>query len=129
MLQQQDILGASQLNTSKQVASYKVAKSMDDSIVADSEVTWLADFLLSVSIGDISENDANIAFYVCGYIGHSITCWRECSSCKTMLVKSKDIPPPPQCESNENAKFFELANRGGLSIQTEFCFAITSLAI
>ena len=50
---------------------------MEDSIVADSEVTWLADFLLSVSVDDISENDANIAFYVCSYIERSITRRRD----------------------------------------------------
>ena len=94
---------------------------MDNSIVTDSEVTWLADFLLSVSIDDILKNDANIAFYVSGYIGRNITRRHKCSSCKIMLVKSKDISPPPQCESNQNAKFFKLANCGGLSIPKEFC--------
>ena len=102
---------------------------MDDSIVADSEVTWLADFFSSVLIDDISKNDTNIVFYVSGYIGCSITCQHNCSLCKKLLVKSKNIPPPPQCESNENAKFFELANRRGLSIPTEFCFIIASLAV
>ena len=29
---------------------------MDDAIVADSEITWLADFFSSVSIDDTSEN-------------------------------------------------------------------------
>ena len=102
---------------------------MDDSIVANSQVTWSADFFLSVSIDDISENDANIAFYVNGFIGRSITRRRKCSSCKTMLLKSEDIPPTPQCESNQNPKFFKLANRGGFSISKEFCFAITCLAV
>ena len=124
MLQQQGILGSSQLNTSKQVA-----KSMNDSIATDSEVTWFADFFLSVSIDDISENDANIAFYISGHIGRSITRRRKCSSCKTTLVKSEDISPPPQCEPNENAKFFKLAILGGLFISTKFCFVISSLAV
>ena len=57
MLQQQDILGVSQLNTSKQVA-----KSIFNSMIADSEVTWLADFFLSLLINNISKKDANIAF-------------------------------------------------------------------
>ena len=94
---------------------------MDDSIVVDLKVIWF----ISVSIDDISENDANIAFYVHSYIGHNITCQHKWLSCTTMMVKSEDISPPSQCKSNENAKFVELANCEGFCIPTQFCFVIT----
>ena len=95
MLQQQDILRASQLSSSKQAV-----KSMDDSIVADSEVTWLADFLLSISIDDISENDANIVFLLAVTLDAATPLRHKCSLCKTMLVKSEDIPMKTQKSLN-----------------------------
>ena len=76
MLHQQDILGASQLNTSKQVA-----KCMDDSIVADSVVTWLADFFSSVSIDNISKMMQILLFITldaASPVGVSAYCVKNC---------------------------------------------------
>ena len=72
----------------------------------------MVDFLLSINIEDISENNANVAFYVSGYIARSITRRRKCSHCKAMLMKSEDAPPLPLCQSKDHAKLFEMASRG-----------------
>ena len=88
---------------------------MDNFIVADSEVTWLVEFLLFVLIDNISENDKNIYinvlcyFFSSVYIGRSITRRRKCLSCKAMLVKSENFFHFHWVKSNKNANFFDLA--------------------
>ena len=126
VFQQKVVLGASQL-TSQQHSFLKNDESSNCS--RDSCVNDMVDFLLSINIEDISENDANVAFYVSGYIARSITRRRKCSHCKAMLMKSEDAPPLPLCQSEDHAKLFEMANRGGLSEPSEFCFALTVLSL
>ena len=91
------------------------------------EVTWLITFFGEVAVDDLSENDANIAFYVSGYIARSIC--RSCTSCKALLVKSDEPPVLPLCDAEDHIRLFETANRSGLAQPTEFCFAATTLAV
>ena len=76
----------------------------------------------------MSENDANLIFYVSGYIARSIY-RRRCSSCKVLLVKSDNPPPLPFCDFKEHSKLFEMANQDGLAQPTEFCFVVATLAV
>ena len=46
-----------------------------------------------------------------------------------MLMKSDEPPPLPICDSQNHANLFEIADRGGLSVPSEFCFAVTVLAV
>ena len=84
---------------------------------------------MTVSLQDLSENDANVTFFVSGYIARSVSCRRKCSDCKRLLVASGDVPELPTCVPPEHARLFEIADRGGLSMPTAFCFAVTALAV
>ena len=121
LLQQHGLLAASKLIVANDVP----LGSMKD----DKEILWLKDFFLNVNFDDLSESDANIAFFVSGYIGRSICRRRRCFSCKALLVVTDDPPSIPVCENEEHAKLFEMADRGGLSRPTEYCYTITTFAI
>lgn len=95
----------------------------------DSDHKWLQEFLSErgVSTLEMEESDANVTFFVSGYISRSISRRRKCSACKEMLITQTDreiqISIPP-----EHKQLFEMADRGGLSSPSELCFAITALA-
>ena len=48
---------------------------------------WLVTFFSELSLDELSCIDANITFFVSGYIGRSVSRRRKCSFCKEMLVK------------------------------------------
>ena len=54
---------------------------------------------------------------------------RSCSSCKQLLVASKDTLQIQDCVPEEHRQLFDIANSGGLSMPTEICFTVTSLAV
>ena len=58
-----------------------------------------------------------------------MSCRRGCLCCKDLLVKCHDAPNVQDCVPEEHKKLFEVANRGGLSVPTEICFATTALAV
>ena len=78
---------------------------------------------------DLEESDANVSYYVSGYIGRSIARRRKCSACKHLLIKDDDLPQLADSVRLEHAHLFEMADHGGLSAPTEFCFIITALAV
>ena len=82
-----------------------------------------------MSLDDLSETDANVVVFVSGYIGRSVSRNRSCSSCKQLLIASKDTLQIQVCVPEEHRKLFDIANRGGLSMPTEICFTVTSLAV
>lgn len=81
------------------------------------------------SFDDLEESDANVSYYVSGYIGRSIARRRKCSACKELLIKHDDLPQLADCVPLEHAHLFVMADRGGLSAPTELCFIITALAV
>ena len=126
LLQQHGLLEASKLNKDDDPSS----SNLDDVVSPGVEnFLWLENFLTEVTSDDLSENDANVAFFVSGYIGRSITRRRKCASCKELLIKSNEVPPIPASEIPEHTKLLEMADRGGLSVPTEYCFAVTTLAV
>ena len=94
-----------------------------------SDISWLVNFFSGVVLDDLSENDANLIFYVMGYITRSIYCHCQCPSCKVLLLKSDNLPPFPFCDFEEHSKLFEMVNQGGLAQPTEFCFVVITLAV
>ena len=92
-------------------------------------VSWLIEYLSIVSLDDLSETDANIVVFVSGYFGRSVSRSRSCFSCKQLLVASEDTLQIQDCVPEEHRKLFDIANRGGLSMPTEICFTVTSLAV
>ena len=91
--------------------------------------TWLQDYLKPVSIEDMEESDSTVCYYVSGYIGRSISRRRKCLSCKELLIQSHEITPQDVEMSPEYKALFELADCGGLSASSEYCFAITAFAV
>ena len=87
------------------------------------------EYLSKVSLGDLSETDANIMEFVSGYIGRNVSPSRSCSSCKQLLVASEDTFQIQDCVPEEHRKLFDIVNHGGLSMPTEICFTVTSLAV
>ena len=131
LYQQQGIQRASSLNAQSHVALPSGEYLDDANDETDSGTKHVTEFLLTsaVSLDDISETDANVAYYVSGFIARSISRRRKCLQCKTMLMKSDEPPPLPICDSQNHANLFEIADRGGLSVPSEFCFAVTVLAV
>ena len=90
---------------------------------------WLYNFLSAAAMDELPDTDAAVAYFVSGYIGRSVGTLRKCAACKEMLV-SKDCASDIQTDIPEKLKvIFALANRGGLSEPTEFCFATTTVAV
>ena len=94
-----------------------------------SNTHWLSTFLLDIDLSELCHSDANVVFFVSGYIGRSIACQQHCASCKTLLVASDDAPNLQQCIPESSRNLFKMADRGGLSSPTEMCFAVTALAV
>ena len=92
---------------------------------------WLKKMFSSISLDDMPEADANVAFFVSKYIAHSISCQQICSFCKKILMKHIYNPTMPIQISvpNDNKELFKMADRGGLTKPTEVCFAIMALAM
>ena len=68
------------------------------------------------------ESDANVTFFVSGYIGRSVGRRRKCKACKDILLVDHDneiflSDYVPQ----DYMKLFDDADRGSLAVSTEFC--------
>ena len=122
LLQQQALLSASTLYDG-------LSNSIGNQSCSKLDTLWLVSFLAEVDIDQLSDADANITYFVSGYIGRSVSRRRGCLCCKHLLVKSHDAPNVQDCVPEEHKKLFEVANRGGLSVPTEICFATTALAV
>lgn len=102
-----------------------------EAFLKDEEQMWLKEMFANVSLDDMPEADANVAFFVSGYVARSIVRRRKCSCCSKLLVKNIDSAEE-QLEmsiSGNYRELFEMANRGGLTEPTEICFSITALAV
>ena len=107
---------------------------IDEAIDRDSSETDTASDIAADSIVDAlqfdcfpSSSDANIIYYVSGYIARSIVRSTRCDYCKESLIA------PGECESIEMddsldysaATFLNSINRGGLARPTDFTFSLT----
>ena len=120
LLQQDVLLTASTINAT-------LSKS---DTVDERTYKWLTDFLLTVAIDEIPLVDATVTYYVSGYIARSTARLRKCSSCADLLISSNNIPTVvDECIPNKYQVIYKMANRGGLSIPTEFCFSVVLLAV
>ena len=122
-LQQQLLLSATALPHSD-------IMPLDAPSLSLSDTSWLSTFLSGVFLENLCLSDANVVFFVSGYIGRSIARQRRCTSCKASLVASDDAPSLWQCIPDSSRSLFEMADRGGLSsLPTEMCFAVTAIAV
>ena len=90
---------------------------------------WLNNVFACVSLNDITCADANITYYVSGYVGRSISWCRKCSSCKELLIAGDDSFSIHHYLPDEYKQLFENVNFGGLSQPSEFIYTVTALAV
>lgn len=121
LLQKDALLTASTIHSEMRVVAPEENGQTCDSI-------WLSDFLSTVALDD-SHSEAAVTYFVSGYIGRSVSRLRKCSSCRDLLVASNDCPELQQSVPEEHRKIFEMADRGGLSVPSELCFAVTEVAV
>ena len=79
-----------------------------------------------IDLDNVSEADSSVTYYVSGYIARSISRRRKCQSCKEMLIKNDEMPSIVDFAKNT---LLELANRGGLAVPSDYCFAVSTLAV
>jgi len=74
-----------------------------------------------------SSSDANIIFYVGGYIARSVFRSNRCEYCKESLVNPEALEPLTLSETLDNTAtvFLDSINRGGLSKPTDLAFMMT----
>ena len=90
---------------------------------------WLEEILFDVTLDDIPQSDVPICYYVSGHIARRIGNQRKCLSCKELLISSYCAFDVADNLPEEHEKLFEVANRGGLSEPSTFCFAVTIVAM
>ena len=86
-------------------------------------------FFSELSLDELSCVDANITFFVCGYVDRNVSRRRKCSFCKEMLVKGHEPTPIYDFLQEEYTHLLDIADRGGLSKPSEFCYTVTALAV
>ena len=72
------------VNILKEFDALPLLKTSADNGVEENDVLWLNNVFAGVSLDDVTCADANITYYVSGYV-RSISCCRKCSSCKVFL--------------------------------------------
>ena len=123
LLQHDTLLSAAEIKSGESEGDVESCSAINDS-----ETAWLSDFLTSITLDDVAQSDSAVAYFVAGYIGRSIARRRKCSACKEDLVASNDGPPLQDCVPDEHKSVFEMADRGGLSSPSAFCFTVTAIA-
>ena len=78
---------------------------------------------------DIPELDVVVGYFVSGYIGLQISNRKKCIACRDLLLASCDPLHIADFVAQEEKKLFDIADRGGLSKPSEFCYVVTSLAV
>jgi len=105
-----------------------------DSLENANTVEWVVvdDFIDNQldNLEELSPTDANVNYFVSGYIGRAICRKRKCVGCKELLLAEKENYLalndhfPADCKH-----LFQETDRGGLAAPSEFCFAITTIAV
>ena len=81
------------------------------------------------TVDDMICADANVTYYVSGYVGRSISFRRKCSSCKEFLIAGDDYFSIHHYLPDEYKQLFKNINRGGLPQQFEFIYIVIVLAL
>ena len=133
LLQQHALVKATELDqdtdSSEITDDHIYGKAATETSNEHKDVEWLREVLSSVSLDDLSDNDANVAFFVSGYIGRSISRQRKCAACKELLVDAKEPCNINDSLPEDHKQLFLLADRGGLSAPTEYTYCVTALSV
>jgi len=104
-----------------------------DSAIQSADCHSSADDNLADSLTDAltfhsfpSANDANIIFYVSGYMARSVIRTTKCDHCKESLITSDAMEPLDTVDEFEYSvsTFLDAVNRGGLHKPTDFTFLL-----
>ena len=110
------------VNILKEFVALPLLKTSVDNGAEENDMLWLNDVFAGVSLDDITCADANITYFVSGYVGRSISCCRKCSSCKELHVADDDFFSIHHYLPDEYKQLFENVNCVGLSQPSEFIF-------
>ena len=116
------------VNVLKEFALF-LLKTRADNGAEENDVLWLNDVFVDVSFDDIRCADANITYYVSGYVGRSISFQHKCSSCKKLLIAGDDSFSIHHYLPDEYKQMFENVQCGGLSQPSKFIYTGTALAV
>ena len=90
---------------------------------------WLNDVFAGVCLDNITCADANITYYVSGYIDRSTSCHCKCSSCKELLFAGDDFFSIHHYLPDEYKQLFENVNCRNLLQLSKFIYTVTALAV
>jgi len=104
-----------------------------DSVIQSADFHSSTDDSLADSLADAltfcvfpSANDANIIFYVSGYMARSVIRSTKCDHCREYLFTSDTMEPLDAVDKFEYSvsTFLDAVNRGGLQKPTDFTFLL-----
>ena len=78
------------VNILKEFDALPLLKTSGDNGAEKNDMLWLNDIFADVFLDDITCADANITYYVSGYVDRSIPFPCKCSSCKELLIAGDD---------------------------------------
>ena len=117
------------VNILKEFGALPLLKTSANNGAEENDVLWLNNAFVDVSLDDVTCADANIMYYVSGYVGKSISCWRKCSPCKELLIAGDDSFSIHHYLPDEYKQLFENVNCGGLSQPSQFIYTVRALAV
>ena len=117
------------VNILEEFDALPLLKTSADNGVEENDVLWLNNVFAGVPLDDITCADANIIYYVSGYVGKSISCRCKYSSCKELLIAGDDSFSIHHYPPDEYKQLFENVNCGSLSQPSEFIYTGTALAV
>ena len=126
LLQQDALKASSRLTSSDSIPL--VQADVQKCTSTCSNLEWLIEFFETISLDELSCTDANITYFIGGYVGRSISNRRRCCLCRDMLIAS-DCSNTHAHLPNQYTHLLEMADRGRLSEPTEFCFTVCALAV
>ena len=112
----------------KEFDALSLLKSGDNG-AEENDVLWLNNVFADISLDDITCADANITYYVTGYVGKSTSFRCKYSSCEELLIAGDDSFLIHHYLPDENKQLFENGNCGDLSQSSEFIYTGTALAV
>ena len=78
----------------------------------------------------MTDSDTSVTYYyVSGYAGRSNSSRNKCSSCKNLPVDSDELVSISYSMPSVATDLIQAANRGGLSVSTEYCFGVCCSAV
>ena len=111
-LQQEALLSASSLKYNNRVDDFGSCNTTQDYL-------WLTEFLFSIALDDIDQNDSLVAYFVAGCIGRSIARRKRCTLCKETLITCGEFSSLKDCLPADHQNLFEMTDRGNLSTPSE----------